>query len=148
MTQYTPKKIDLEKELDSFAYTLPHSATSVGPCDKKFDDPRKIEAREHGWRHSWSYESVLEIAKHFFELGAKTWSALDPVQSLLDSLEAKDVDLDKEAEWIANGIMIAVQSAKLHTNIYNPDRKDYDRSHLMQAARRGIELGMRINKGE
>ena len=65
------KEVDLEKEFDSFAYTLPRSAIGDGPFDKHFDDPKIIEARNHGWRHLWSYKEALKIAKHFFELGLK-----------------------------------------------------------------------------
>lgn len=76
-------------------------------------------------------------------------SALYALKGKIDTLEVKGVDLGKQAECIANGIMIAVQSAKLHTNVYNQNRRDYDHSHLMQAARRGIELGIKIaQKGE
>ena len=65
------KEVDLEKEFDSFAYTLPRSAIGDGPFDKHFDDPKIIEARNHGWRHLWSYKQALKIARYFFELGLK-----------------------------------------------------------------------------
>lgn len=65
------KEVDLEEELESFAYTLPHSAIGDGEHLGKFDDPRIKEARKHGWSHSWRYNYVKDIAKHFFELGLK-----------------------------------------------------------------------------
>ena len=65
------KEVDLKKELDSFAYSLPHSATGDGYHLGHFDDPRVIEAGDSGWTHSWKYKEVEKIAKHFFELGLK-----------------------------------------------------------------------------
>ncbi len=65
------KEVDLEKELVSFAYTLPHSAIGDGEHLGKFNDPKVKEARKHGWSHLWRYNYVKEIAKHFFELGLK-----------------------------------------------------------------------------
>ena len=66
----------------------------------------------------------------------------------LDTLEVKDVDLEKESELIANEIMIGVQANKYHTNIYNTNRNDFNHSHLCLAARKGIELGLKAQKGE
>ena len=63
------KEVDLEKEVESFAYTLPHSAIGDGERLGKFDDPKVKEARKHGWSHLWRYNYVKKIAKHFFELG-------------------------------------------------------------------------------
>lgn len=65
------KEVDLEEELESFAYTLPHSAMGDGEHLGKFDDPKVKEARKNGWSHLWRYNYVKEIAKHFFELGLK-----------------------------------------------------------------------------
>ena len=42
------KEVDLEKEFDSFAYTLPRCNWRDGPFDKHFDDHKIIEARNHG----------------------------------------------------------------------------------------------------
>ena len=67
---------------------------------------------------------------------------------LNDTLEVKEVNLEKEAELIANGIMIGVQANKYHTNVYNTKRNDFNHSHLMLAARKGIELGLKAQKGE
>ena len=74
--------------------------------------------------------------------------ALDKVLSYLNTLEVKDVDLEKESEFIANGIMISVQSNKYGTNIYNTQRNDFNHYHLQMAARKGIELGIKAQKGE
>jgi hypothetical protein len=62
--------------------------------------------------------------------------------SSLDTLEVKEIDLEKEAELIANGIMISVQANKYNTVVYNTKRNDFNHSHLMLAARKGIELGL------
>ena len=58
----------LQKELDAFAYALPHYSRARYLA-KLVADPKAIEAREKGWTHLWSYENVLKIAKHFYELG-------------------------------------------------------------------------------
>ena len=63
-------------------------------------------------------------------------------------VEVKEVDLEKESELIANGIMISVQSNKYGTNTYNTERNDFNHYHLKMAARKGIELGLKAQKGE
>ena len=68
--------------------------------------------------------------------------------SIIDTLDVKDVDLEKESELIANEIMIGVQANKYHTNIYNTNRNDFNHSHLCLAARKGIELGLKAQKGK
>jgi len=68
--------------------------------------------------------------------------------SIIDTLDVKDVDLEKESELIANEIMIEVQANKYHTNIYNTERNDFNHSHLCLAARKGIELGLKAQKGK
>ena len=67
---------------------------------------------------------------------------------IINTLEVKEVDLEKESEYIANGIMISVQSNKYSTNIYNTERNDFNHYHLQMAARKGIELGLKAQKGE
>ena len=74
--------------------------------------------------------------------------AYNKILSLLNTIEVKEVDLEKEAELIANGIMISVQANKYHTNVYNTKRNDFNHLHLMLAARKGIELGLKTQKGE
>lgn len=66
----------------------------------------------------------------------------------LDTLEVKEVDLEEEAELIANDIMIGVQANRYNTVVYNTKRCDFNHSHLMLAARKGIELGLKAWKGE
>lgn len=73
----------------------------------------------NGWQH----------ALRTFEIG-------------INNLEVKEVDFEKEAELIANGIMISVQANKYGTNIYNTERNDFNHHHLQMAARKGIELGL------
>ena len=70
------------------------------------------------------------------------------ILAFIDTLEVKEVDLEKESESIANGIMISVQSNKYGTNIYNTERNDFNHYHLQMAARKGIELGLKAQKGE
>lgn len=65
-----------------------------------------------------------------------------------DTIEVKEVDLEKEAELIANDIMIGVQANRYNTVVYNTKRCDFNHSHLMLAARKGIELGLKAWKGE
>lgn len=61
----------------------------------------------------------------------------------------KEVNFEKEAELIANGIMIGVHANRYHTVVYNTKRNDFSHSHLMLAARKGIELGLKATqKGE
>ena len=74
--------------------------------------------------------------------------ALYELQNFLDTLEVKEMDLGKESELIANGIMISVQANKYGTNIYNTKRNDFNHYHLQMAAREGIELGLKAQKGE
>ena len=65
-----------------------------------------------------------------------------------DTIEVKEVDLEEEAELIANDIMIGVQANRYNTVVYNTKRCDFNYSHLMLAARKGIELGLKAWKGE
>ncbi len=64
----------------------------------------------------------------------------------LDTSEVKEVDIEKEAELIANGIMIGVQANKYKTAVYNTKRNDFNHSHLILAARKGIELGLKVTQ--
>lgn len=50
------KEVDLEKEIQDYIHKLPHSKTY-------FND---------GLVRSWREQNVIEIAKHFYELGLKT----------------------------------------------------------------------------
>jgi len=49
------KEVDLEKEIKDYIHALPHAKTGV----------------PNGWRLSWHEDKVIEIAKHFYELGLK-----------------------------------------------------------------------------
>jgi hypothetical protein len=92
---------------------------------------------------------IKEISKEFQESNTIQFSLLGKVNALenllpfINTLEVKDVDLEKEAELIANGIMIGVQANKYNTVVYNTKRNDFNHSHLMLAARKGIELGLK-----
>lgn len=70
------------------------------------------------------------------------------IVDFINALKVKEVDLEKESELIANGIMIGVQANKYGTNIYNTKRNDFNHYHLQMAARKGIELGLKAQKGE
>ena len=54
--------------------------------------------------------------------------------------------IENDAELIANKIMIGVQSNRYHTCVYNTGSNDFNHSHLVQAARKGIELGLKARK--
>lgn len=73
---------------------------------------------------------------------------LETVISLIESLEVKEVNVKKESELIANAIMIGVQYVKYHTVVYNMKRCDFNHSHLMIAAEKGIELGLKLREGK
>ena len=65
--------------------------------------------------------------------------------------EQPEVDLERienDAELIANTIMIGVQSSRYHTCVYNTGTNDFNHSHLVQAAKKGIELGLKVRKVE
>ena len=60
-----PVSEGIENELERFAYSLPHSATGFWPKDI---DAKSVEARtKYGVHHDWSYEQVMNIARHFTE---------------------------------------------------------------------------------
>lgn len=62
-----PVSEGIENELERFAYSLPHSADGFWPKDI---DPKSVEARtKYGVHHYWSYEQVMNIARHFAEWG-------------------------------------------------------------------------------
>ena len=69
--------------------------------------------------------------------------AIDKVLDHIEDIEAREVDLEKESELIANSIMVSVQPNKYGTNIYNTERNDFNHYHLKMAARKGIELGLK-----
>ena len=62
------KEVDLDKEIEDYAYSLPHSANGTSSY---VSDTKSPKAREFGIRHYWSYDDVELIAEHFFELGIK-----------------------------------------------------------------------------
>ena len=60
-------KKSFEKDVEQYAYGLPFSVTGCsGREDIKNDTP---EARDYGVSHGWSFGSVVDIARHFYELG-------------------------------------------------------------------------------
>jgi hypothetical protein len=58
--------VDLEKEIEDYAYSLPHSSTGSSAY---VSDKRLPIARQFGIKHEWSFDYVEEIARHFYELG-------------------------------------------------------------------------------
>ena len=85
-----------------------------------------------------------ELKKLKRKLSESSIVVIEDVESLVESSEVKEINLEKESELIANGIMIGVQSNKYHTCVYNTARCDFNHSHLMLAARKGIELGLKV----
>lgn len=67
------KEVDLEKEIEEYAYSLPHGTT--GSCFY-VSDKRLPIARKFGIKHDWDYVAVENIAEHFFELGLKAQKEL------------------------------------------------------------------------
>ncbi len=47
------KEVDLAKDIKDYIYEIPHAKTGI----------------PGGWKYSWDEEKVIEIAKHFYELG-------------------------------------------------------------------------------
>ena len=95
---------------------------------------------------------IERLCLHFAAWGVynlKGIGQIDKDEKKKMDVEVKDVDLKKESELIANSIMISVQVNKYHTCVYNTERYDFNHSHLMLAARKGIELGLSTRqKGE
>ena len=70
---------------------------------------------------------------------------------IIDSLQQEQPDVDLEqlknkAELIANEIMMGVQANKYHTCIYNKASNDFNHSHLLRAALKGMEVGLNARK--
>ena len=57
-------------------------------------------------------------------------------------------EINQQAEFIANGIMIGVQANKYHTNIYNKKSVDFNHGHLVGAAQEGIKVGVEWQKNQ
>lgn len=77
-----------EEEFERFAYSLPHSADGFWPKDI---DPKSVEARtKYGVHHCWSYEQVMNIARHFAEWQRRKDQEIDKLT------ESPDLD---EASW-------------------------------------------------
>lgn len=91
-----------------------------------------------------------EHIKHTRNKFCAEWSCgvLDNILSFINTLEVKEADLEEEAELIANDIMIGVQANRYNTVVYDAKRCDFNHSHLMLAARKGIELGLKAQKKE
>jgi hypothetical protein len=95
------------------------------------------------------YNECLKRAKI---IDSEYWNAkadayLNALVILDNTLEVKEVDVEKESELIANSIMISVQANLYHTNVYDYEKRCYKHSDLKDAARKGIELSLKA-KGE
>lgn len=80
-------------------------------------------------------------------------TALYTIKNLITRLQQDKPELDldylkNKAELIANGIMIGVQASKYHTCIYDKASNDFNHSHLVRAALKGIEFGLNAEKEE
>lgn len=87
------------------------------------------------------------IETHFYEQ-FRLIEVYEGIIDFINNLKVKEVNLEKESELIANGIMISVQANKYGTNIYNTKKNDFNHYHLQMAAKKGIEFGLKAQKGE
>lgn len=106
---------------------------------------RKIKNINLNYVSAGSHPSDFDVNKKLQDGISKN---LQNLLSFINILEVTEVDLDKESEQIADDIMINVQSNKYGTCVYNTTRCDFDYSHLMLAARKGIELGLKESQGK
>ena len=93
-------------------------------------------------------DSPQEVAKKSANETAIT-RRISKAIDIIQQSKQPEVDLEhieNDAELIANKIMIGVQSNRYHTCVYNTERNDFNHSHLVQAARKGIELGLKARK--
>ena len=102
---------------------------TVAEIEKAIDEPAPLHDQQCSWEDGY-------------------YCGLYKAESILNTLEVKEADLEEEAELIANDIMIGVQANRYNTVVYNTKRCDFNHSHLMLAARKGIELGLKAYKGE
>ena len=93
-------------------------------------------------------EMVMDHDTQITELLSRELNTLYELSSFIKSLEVKEVDVEKESELIANSIMISVQANLYHTNVYDYEKRCYKHSDLKDAARKGIELSLKTQKGE
>jgi hypothetical protein len=93
-------------------------------------------------------EYTSSILKHYDACKEAKAQELGKILTILDTLEVKEVDVEKESELIANSIMISVQANLYHTNVYDYEKRCYKHSDLKDAARKGIELSLKAQKGE
>ena len=87
------------------------------------------------WKFKWFYRTIIGRLE-----------VLEGLKAFLDTLEVKEVDVEKESELIANSIMISVQANLYHTNVYDYEKRCYKHSDLKDAVRKGIELGLKTQK--
>ena len=121
-------EVDLDEELDKF-YGM------YRKDGKTYDITDDEEVSD--WKDCGNFLFKIEFARHFYELG---------LNSRKEQPEADLEHIENDAELIANGIMIGVQSNRYHTCVYNTERNDFNHSHLVQAARKGIELGLKARR--
>lgn len=79
------------------------------------------------------------------------WKEDTELLAIITSLqqEQPEVGLEKlknKAELIANEIMMGVQANKYHTCIYDKASNDFNHSHLLRAALKGIKVGLNAIK--
>ena len=101
----------------------------VAEIEEAIDGPAPLHDQQCSWENGY-------------------YCGLYKAESIIDTLEVKEVDLEEDAELIANDIMIGVQANRYNTVVYNTKRSDFNHSHLMLAARKGIELGLKAYKGK
>lgn len=108
----------------------------------KYIDAEKLLVKIKGLQCEQGFDTGE--AERAYQIAIK--DILDFITSLKQ--EQPEVDVEKKSELIANGIMISVQANKYGTNIYNTERNDFNHHHLQMAARKGIEFGLKAQKGE
>ena len=100
-------------------------------------ETNKLFKKTWKWKFKWFYRTIIGRLE-----------TLEGLKTFIDTLEVKEMDVEKESELIANSIMISVQANLYHTNVYDYEKRCYKHSDLKDAARKGIELSLKAQKGE
>lgn len=113
----------------------------------KYIDAEKLIAEIEKWRD----KAKEKYNESVYNMGR--CDALAEFRNYIVALQQDKPELDldylkNKAELIANGIMIGVQANKYHTCIYDKASNDFNHSHLVRAALKGIEFGLNAEKEE
>lgn len=92
-------------------------------------------------------EGYTDFATYYQSKRKMCSEVLNIITSLQQEQPEADLELLKnKAELIANEIMMGVQANKYHTCVYNTASNDFNHSHLVRAALKGIEFGFKASK--